>query len=149
MTRTLTAMTLALSLVGGTAGVLSAPMLVEDTARRLFIVDPQTVDEARGLAEPAHEGVDVGTAAVHDNRVDVSGLQMYDVASKRRSEAGLLHHGAAVSDDHGPATPRVELESLHYCTKHIHDRCLHEDPSAASVDAQRRSSRRQISGDER
>jgi predicted lipid-binding transport protein (Tim44 family) len=32
MTRTLTAMTLALSLVGGTAGVLSAPMLVEDTA---------------------------------------------------------------------------------------------------------------------
>ena len=47
---------------------------LDDLDRRL-VGDPHAAHELRLLAQPLHEGADLRTAAVHDDRVDADQVQ--------------------------------------------------------------------------
>ena len=76
---------------------------------RLGVGDAQPLDEPHLHPEALHVAGDVGTAPVHDHRVEADVLEEHDVGRERLAELLLAHRRAAVLDDDGAA---VELPDV-------------------------------------
>ncbi len=74
-----------------------------DDFHRLFVRDAHALDEGALLADLLERLVDLGTAAVHDDRIDADQLQQNDVAREALLQTLFGHCVAAVLDDHGLA----------------------------------------------
>jgi hypothetical protein len=75
---------------------------------RLAVGHAKAVDEARGLAEAPHEGVDLRAAAVDDDGMDSRGAKAHHVEGEGFSEPVTAHRGAAALDHHRLTAPPGE-----------------------------------------
>src|SRR5262249_27723257 len=76
--------------------------------------DAHAAHEPRLLAQPLHEGPDLGPAAVDDDRPNADKPQQEDVLGELLLEARLLHGGPAVLDDQRLPLERADVrQRLH------------------------------------